>query len=166
MKKNPVHTLNNQSDELFDFDIFSITSTESVYRVVHLLNSELAIDLEQADLLDFKLKNDEEFYFPLYSFLHPDLNLEFHLLPNQTTFQPPHHNKDNFDLFGGNVEQNARLISELENTDYFLLLKGENRVSHNYNVYTAIKSIKDFILVREIFLEDLADKKIKYNLLF
>ena len=117
MKKNPVHTLNNQSDELFDFDIFSITSTESVYRVVHLLNSELAIDLEQADLLDFKLKNDEEFYFPLYSFLHPDLNLEFHLLPNQTTFQPPHHNKDNFDLFGGNVEQNARLISELENTD-------------------------------------------------
>lgn len=166
MKKNPVHTLDNQSDELFDFDVFSITSTESVYRVVHALNTELNIDLEQADLLEFKLKNDEEFYFPLYSYIHVDLNLEFHLLPNQTTFQPPNFNKNDFDLFGGNVEQNARLLSELENTDYFLILKGDNRVSYNHTILEKIKKIIEFILVRELFLEDLIDKKQKYNLLF
>ncbi len=166
MKKNPVHTLDNQSDELFEFDVFSITSTESIYRILFVLNAELNIDLEQTDLLEYKLKNDEEFYFPLYSYNHLDLNLEFHLLPNQTTFQPPQKNTANFDLFGGNIEQNARLIPELENTDYFLILKGVNRFSHNHSVYDAIKHIKDFILVRELFLNDLNDKKIKYNLLF
>lgn len=161
------HSLDITSEEHFDFDVFSITSTESIYRVIHELNNTLNIDLELNDLLDFRHKEGEDFYFPVYSFLHEELNIEFNLLPNQTSFQPPNKTKgEPLDLFAGDIEQTTKLLPELETTDYFLLIKGENRYLHNHTILEAIQSKPTFTLVREIFMEDLKDKKSKSNLLF
>lgn len=162
-----IHSLDITSNEHFDFDVFSITSIESIYRVIHELNNSLNIDLELNDLLDFTHKEGEDFYFPVYSYLHEELNIEFNLLPNQTSFQPQGKPKnDPADLFAGDIEQTTKLIPELESTDYFLLIKGENRYLHNHTILESIRLKPAFTLVREIFMEDLKDKKSKSNLLF
>lgn len=161
------YTLEITPEEQFDFDVFSINTTESIYRVIHELNDTLNIDLQLNDLLDFTHKEGEDFYFPVYTFLHEELNIEFNLLPNQTSFQPPNKPKgDPLDLFAGNIEQTTKLLPELENTDYFLLIKGEERYKYNHTILEAIRFKPIFTLVREIFLEDLKDKKAKSNLLF
>lgn len=163
------YSLDINAEEHFDFDIFSITCTESIYRVVHELNQALGIDLQLTDLLDFTHKQGEDFYFPLYSYTHDELNIEFNVLPNQTSFQPKT-TEDikplETDLFGGDIEQTTRLIPELENTDYFLIIKGDERYKYNHDIFEAIKLNPIFIIVHEIFIEDLKDKKSKGNLLF
>jgi hypothetical protein len=162
------YSLDINAEEHFDFDIFSITCTESIYRVVHELNQALNIDLQLNDLLDFTHKEGEDFYFPLYTFTHDELNIEFNLLPNQTSFQPKIEGSQpkEFDLFAGDIEQTTRLIPELENSDYFLLIKGDNRYLYNHTIFESIKLNPAFIIVHEIFVEDLKDKKAKGNLLF
>ena len=40
------YSLDINAEEHFDFDLFSITSTESIYRVIHELNQALNIDLQ------------------------------------------------------------------------------------------------------------------------
>jgi hypothetical protein len=162
------YSLDINAEEHFDFDIFSITCTESIYRVVHELNQALNIDLQLNDLLDFTHKEGEDFYFPLYTYTHDELNIEFNLLPNQTSFQPKivGTQPKEFDLFAGDVEQTTRLIPELENSDFFLLIKGDNRYLYNHTIFESIKINPAFIIVHEIFIEDLKDKKAKGNLLF
>ncbi len=162
------YSLDINAEEHFDFDIFSITCTESIYRVVHELNQALNIDLQLNDLLDFTHKEGEDFYFPLYGFIHDELNIEFNLLPNQTSFQPKKEGNQpkEFDLFAGDIEQTTKLLPELENSDYFLIIKGDNRYLHNHTIFEAIKLNPAFIIVHEIFVEDLKDKKAKGNLLF
>lgn len=162
------YSLDINAEEHFDFDVFSITCTESIYRVVHELNQALSIDLQLNDLLDFTHKEGEDFYFPLYMFIHDELNIEFNLLPNQTSFQPK---KDTSkavetDLFAGDIEQTTRLLPELENSDYFLIIKGDNRYLYNHTIFESIKLNPAFIIVHEVFMEDLKDKKAKGNLLF
>ena len=162
------HTLNIIDDEHFDFDIFSITSTETIYTIINALNQELNIDFKLKDLLDFSHKDGENFYFPLYTFWHNELNIEFNLISNQTSFQPPETKNVNsaFDLFAGDVERTTKLLPELENSDYFLIIKGDNRYMHNFAIFEAIKKNDNFITVYEIYLENLKDKKAKTNLLF
>ncbi len=163
-----VHNLDIFDEEHFDFDIFSITSTESIYTVISALNTALNIDFQLQELLEFSHKDGEQFYFPLYRFLHDDLNIEFNLVANQTSFQPEHANKvqPGLDLFGGDVERTTKLIPELEKSDYFLIIKGDNRYLHNHAIFEAIRFNPSFITVFEIYLENLKDKKSKSNLLF
>ncbi|MDF2447670.1 MAG: hypothetical protein K0R26_174 [Bacteroidota bacterium] len=164
----PTYNLDISAEEHFDFDLFSITSIESIYRVIHELNSSLSIDLQLKDLLDFTHKEGEDFYFPLYSYNHEELNIEFNLLPNRTSFQPKAERAKaaNSDLFAGDIEQTTALLPELENSDFFLIIKGDNRYLYNHLIFESIKLNPTFISVREIFLEDLKDKKSKGNLLF
>ena len=161
------YSLDIDSDDDFDFDVFSITCNQSVYRVIHELNQLLNIDLELHDLLDYTHKVGEDFYFPLYHFLHEELNIEFNLIPNQTSFQPIEKtNSNSLDLFSGAIEQTTFLISELDTSDYFLLVKGDNRYLHNYTIYDTIKKSSIFSLVTEVYIDELKDKKSKSNLLF
>ena len=156
------------AEEHFDFDVFSITCTESIYRVIHELNNDLNIDMQLNDLLDYTHKEGEDFFFPVYSFLHEDLNIEFNLLPNQTSFQPNVKSKRQqpLDLFAGEVEQTTKLLPELDKTDYFLLIKGDNRYLYNHTILETIQKNKQFIAVHELFIEDIKDKKSRTNLLF
>lgn len=162
------HTLDIHSEDHFDFDVFSITCTETIYRVVFEINAALNIDLQMNDLLDYTHKEGQDFYFPVYTFLHEELNIEINLLPNETSFQPfnSKEKQQATDLFGGDVEHTTKLLPELENTDYFLLIKGDNRLSYNHTIFKAIKTVPSFQMVEEIVLDRLKDKKAKGNLLF
>ncbi len=162
------YSLDNFAEEIFDFDIFSITCTESIYKVVFELNQALSINLQLNDLLDFKHKEGEDFYFPLFTFEHEALNIEFNLLPNQTSFQPKSETitQKTIDLFEGDIEQTTKLIPELEKSDYFLIIKGDTRYLYNHIIFESIRLNPTFIIVQQLFIEDLKDKKAKRNLLF
>lgn len=163
----PTYSLDIHAEEHFDFDLFSISCTESIYRVIHELNNDLDIDLQLNELLDYTHKEGEEFYFPVYNFQHESLNIEFNLLQNQTSFQPRGKRAEQpLDLFAGEVEQTTKLMPELENTDYLLLIKGENRYLYNHTILETIQKNKNFTGVYELFMEDIKDKKSKTNLLF
>lgn len=163
------HYLDITEEEHFDFDVFGITCTDSIYRVINTINEQLSISLEFTELLDFTHTEGDDFLFPVYYFKHQELNIEINLLPNETSLQP-HSAKINkvttFDLFAGNIEQSITLLPELSNTDYFVLVKGENRYLYNHTILEALKEIELFQLVKEIFIEDLADKKSRSHLLF
>jgi len=164
----PSYSLDINSENDFDFDVFSITSNESIYRIVFEINSALNIDLQLNDLLDYTHKEGQDFYFPVYTYLHEELNIEFNLLPNQTSFQPQYAREQQQagDLFGGDIEHTTKLLPELEKTDYFMLIKGDNRLTYNHTIFKTIRSIQSFQLVEEIVLDRLKDKKAKGNLLF
>lgn len=163
----PTYSLDIHAEEHFDFDLFSITCNESVYRVIHELNNDLDIDLQLNELLDYTHKEGEDFYFPVYTFQHESLNIEFNLIQNQTSFQPTARRKQqSMDLFAGEVEQTTKLMPELEKTDYLLLIKGENRYLYNHTILETIQKNKNFIAAHELFMEDIKDKKSRTNLLF
>jgi hypothetical protein len=160
------HSLDIVDDEYFDFTIFSITSTESAYHIISILNKCLNIDFQISQLLDFTHEEGEQFYFPLYAFLHEELNIDFYIVANHTSYQPKESKRTNesFDLFLGDVQRTTQLIPELEQTDYFLILKGDNRHKHSYEIYETIKN--KFINVTEIYIEDLKALKSRMNLIF
>jgi len=160
------HSLDIIDDEYFDFTIFSITSTESASHIISVLNQCLNIDFQISQLLDFTHEEGEQFYFPLYAFLHEELNIDFYILANQTSFQPKESKRvsESFDLFLGDVQRTTQLIPELEQTDYFLILKGDNRHKHSYEIFETIKN--KFINVTEIYIEDLKALKSRMNLIF
>ncbi|MES2131886.1 MAG: IPExxxVDY family protein [Bacteroidota bacterium] len=160
------YSLDIHAEEHFDFDLFSITCNESIYRVIHELNNDLDIDLQLNELLDYTHKEGEDFYFPVYSFQHVELNIEFNLLQNQSSFQPTVKKKQATDLFAGEVEQTTRLMPELDKTDYLLLIKGDNRYLYNHTILETIQQNNSFIAVHELFIEDIKDKRSRTNLLF
>ena len=92
------HSLDIIDDEYFDFTIFSITSTESAYQIISKLNYCLNIDFQISQLLDFTHEEGEQFYFPLYSFLHEELSIDFYIVANQTSFQPKESMKSRMNL--------------------------------------------------------------------
>jgi len=165
MKK---YALDIPDDDGFDFDIMAISCTESHYKVVHEINSLLSTDLVLDNYLEFTHKEGNEFLFPLYRYTDEELCVEYNLLPNQTSYQPPQlkQGKASGDLFAGAVEESARLIPELENTDYFFMLKGSNRHLYQHLVFEQLRKSEVFATIREIFIEDFKDKRSKGNLLF
>ena len=160
------YSLDIHAEEHFDFDLFSIACNESIYRVILELNNDLDIDLQLNELLDYTHKEGEDFYFPVYSFQHVELNIEFNLLQNQSSFQPTVKKKQATDLFAGEVEHTTRLMPELDKTDYFLLIKGDNRYLYNHTILETIQQNSSFSTVHELFIEDIKDKRSRTNLLF
>ena len=165
------HSLDNISEEhYFDFDMFSISCLESIYRVVYEINEALHVDLQIVELLDYEYqdKETEEFYFPLYSFIDEGLNIELNVLPNKTSFQPPKENASNLslDLFSDEVEKTMLLIPELDKSNFFLIIKGNNRHLYNHQILQSLQSVPLFSAVTEVFLNELKNKKSKFNLLF
>lgn len=163
------HSLDSISDEhYFDFDIFSISCLESIYRVVYEINKALHVDLQIVEFLEYEYQGIEMFYFPLYSFMDEGLNIELNVLPNKTSFQPPKENapKLSLDLFSDEVEKTMFLIPELDKANYFLMIKGNNRHLYNHQISQSLQSVPLFTAVNEIFLNDLKNKRSKFNLLF
>lgn len=163
------HYLDISDEEHFEFDVFSIACNESIYRVINDINEQLSISLAFADLLELSHKEGEDFLFPVYCFKHQELNIEINLIPNETSLQPFYQHTPKtatFDLFAGDIELTVKLLPELSTTNYLLLVKGENRYLYNHTILKALQDIKLFEVVKEIFIEDLADKSSRNHLLF
>ncbi len=165
MKK---YSLDISNEEVFDFDIIGISCIESHYKAVYEINALLNIELVLETYLEYTHKEGNEFLFPLYQFKDEALSIEYNLIPNQTSYQPPKLKsmKPLPDLFLGEVEESTKLLPELENTNYFFLLKGTNRYLYYHQVLEQIRKCPVFTGVQEIFVEDLKDKKSRGNLLF
>ncbi|MBS1637664.1 MAG: IPExxxVDY family protein [Bacteroidetes bacterium] len=162
------YTLDTPGEEVFDFDIIGISCPESHYKVIYEINTLLSIDLSLETYLEYTHKEGNEFLFPLYQFIDEALCVEYNLIPNLTSYQPPRlRNKQvSQDLFMGEVEESARLLPELDNTDYFFMLKGQNRYMYYHAVYEQMRKSRVFTAIQEIYVEDIRDKKARGNLLF
>lgn len=162
------HFLDITSEEHFDFDVFSITCNESIYRVINDINQNLNIDLQLSEILDYTHAEGEDFFFPVYSFNHEGLNIEFNLISNETSLQPNQakSKEETFDLFAGEVQQTIKLLPELETTNYLFLVKGENRYLYNHTIFKVLEETPLFLFTKEIFIDDLKDKKSRSSLLF
>lgn len=162
------YSLDISAEDTFDFDIIGIASPESHYKVVYEINQLLSIDLVLETYLEYTHKEGSEFLFPLYQFKDEALSIEYNLLPNQTSYQPPKVRLPDAqpDLFFGQVEETTQLLPELENTQYFFMLKGSNRYLYYHQVLEQLQKSSAFSGVQEIFVEDIRDKKSRGNLLF
>ena len=162
------YTLDTPGEEVFDFDIIGISCPESHYKVIHEINTLIDIELGLETHLEYTHKEGNEFLFPLYQFVDEALCVEYNLIPNLTSYQPPKHRqvKGPQDLFMGEVEESTRLLPELDNTDYFFLLKGQNRYMYYHAVYEQMRKSQLFIAIQEIYVEEIRDKKARGNLLF
>lgn len=163
MAKHTLHT----NDLDFDFYILGISCAYNAYRIVYELNRALNIELALDAELDFVHKAGSNFKFALYSFVDDDFNVEYNLLPNKSVIKInpviPNQANDLFSQVVGAVEESTLLLPELDQTDYFLLLKDDGRDG----VIRAVKAIlreQAFItVVQEIIPDKLSNRA---NLLF
>lgn len=99
MKK---HYLDTTFDE--EFLMFGVVSNERPHRIAWILNDNLGFNFERKDDIHFLNKDQQESFFPRFEFID-DLNrLQYHLL--------------------GNNDEGQRLLPELKNVDYLLIIKG------------------------------------------
>lgn len=159
------HILNTGADD-FDFVLLGISSSESQYRMVSLINDALGIDLFLSDYLPFSLKDSKVFRFSLYRFNDEELRLEYFFIPNNSNFDEPDASpsKDGAGLFSGlDVEEAVKLIKELPKTDFFLLLKGEDLHHVQFKIAERLKKIEAIVQLQTIEAHDLPSRR---NLIF
>ena len=159
------HILHNDSN-FFDFVLIGISSSENQYVITNNINYSLNIKLSLDQTLKFNLKKHDLFEFSLFYYLDEELGLEYYLVANKSNFKTNQNLAQRHDLFAGSnekIEETALLINELPYTDYFLLLKGENAIHEQYNVFKLLKSIACIQKVHEVIPDKLQSKN---NLIF
>lgn len=161
MAKHVLHS----SDEDFEFVLIGINCPEDQYRMIHLLNQALFVELEYNSMLTLKLKENKLFQFSLYHYPDEELRLDYFFLPNTSNFEEPKESSSTpLDLFGEmEVEERVKLIRELPKTDYFLILKGDALHNSQFKIIDSLKSIPEIIQVQLLEANDLPSKR---NLIF
>ena len=100
-----------------DFILAGISCHLKDYRLVYNMNKKLGFDFKK--LKDFVIyKQEDELKYSFYYYLDPDRQKEYFFVSN-------HHPE-------------SKLIKELKQTDYFLVIKGE---ADNKNIITMIGKI-------------------------
>lgn len=159
------YTLHNDTN-FFDFVLIGISSNENQYVITNNINHSLNVNLCLDQTLKFNLKKHDLFEFSLFYYLDEELGLEYYLVANKSNFKTNQKQANNHDLFAESqekIEESALLISELPYTDYFLLLKGENAIHEQYNVFKLLKTISCINKVHEVIPDKLQSKN---NLIF
>ncbi len=159
------HILNTGDDD-FDFVLLGITSSESQYRMVSLINDAVGINLFLSDYLPFSLKDSKVFRFSLYRFSDEELRLEYFFIPNNSNFEEPSSVpvNENAGLFSGHdVQETVKLIKELPKTDFFLLLKGEDLHHVQFKIAERLKKIEEIVQLQTIEPHELPSRR---NLIF
>jgi hypothetical protein len=161
MAKHVLHT----GDEEFEFVLLGMNCAEDQYRMAHLLNVALNLELELNNTLTLNLKDSRLFSFSLYHFQDEDLRLDYFFVPNTSNFEEPHQSSAaQQGLFAElEVEERVKLIKELPKTDFFLILKGDALHNNQYQILDRIKSIPEIIQVQLLEANDLPSKR---NLIF
>src|SRR5690606_32680391 len=129
-----------------------------------LINDLLGVELYLSDYVPMQLRKGEMFSFSLYAALEENLGLEFNLVPNQSNFEPPGKNTPSEGLFQGiDVDERTRLVRELPEINFFLLIKGE---MHDHYAYEILSRLKKADLFTKVQLLDLITLQSRKNLLF
>lgn len=151
---------------MFDFVLIGLSSMENQYVIINNINTTLCLDLSLQQTLKFSLKDKELFEFSLFQYMDDELGLEYSIIPNKSNYKSQKQKEGDFDLFTATdqvFEETALLINELPRTDYFFILKGENAIHEQYNVFSLLKQISCIQQVHEILPEKLQSKN---NLVF
>jgi hypothetical protein len=158
------HFLNTNSGD-YDFALLGIVCLENQYSVLSLINDVLKIELQLVDYLPMSLKDGKLFKFSLFQFSDEDLGLEYFLIPNNSNFAEPNQNNSNQnDLFKGlEVDESVKLVKELPQTDYFIIVKGEDLHYYQFKITEKLKTLTEVLQVQTIEAIDLPSKR---NLIF
>ncbi len=152
--------------DLYDFILFGITCAENQYVLVSELNNSMDLELALYENMKMQVKNKDYFEFSLFSYVQSDLGLEYFLIPNRSNYKINDKAETGYDLFqnsGQRFEQVAILVPELPQTDYFLILKGENAVHEQYKVFQLLKMVPCISQSHEIIPHKLSSRN---NLVF
>lgn len=92
------------------------------YKLVHYLNVHLGIELtNEEDLPVYNSKSDSLTYFPFFSYHHPDLRTDLHLIANNSGI--------------------SLLVPSLKQISYFLLIQGAAYQQHIDSMIASIRKI-------------------------
>ena len=164
------HTLENNFE--FDFLLFGIICHESEYRICSAINKCLGLDLARDKALELKNKKQAEaLTFSVFTFTDENSENEYVLLNNlssnaaQTEVKAkPTVQAGLFDDSGEGVnEKKGRLIPEQDETDFFLLLRGDFSSNEKNNILKKLNALETIINIKEIDPKKLNSKN---NLLF
>ncbi|HEY1038470.1 MAG TPA: IPExxxVDY family protein [Bacteroidia bacterium] len=162
-------TLNIEYD--FDFMVFAVSSHEPDYKLCHKLNQGLGLDLQKEEALELKNKNQaDNLLFSFFVYVNEEEQLEYNLLSNKS-YNAVQSNKPaataQADLFGesdpGLTGQKGFLVSELNTTDYLLIVRTPYDPEFAYELESAMKQIDAVINVRYVDVNELPSKN---NLIF
>lgn len=137
-KKKQVLSLENE----IDFVLFGLSSHSKDYRLSFFLNKSLDMIFEKNEDLELKNKNNESYFYSVYSALNDD-GFEFVLISNKC--------------------DGSYLLPELKQWDYFLLIKSLMREQDKIVVWEKLKTTNLINLCAEI---DLSKVKSIGNIIF
>ena len=138
--KKKVHKLDYKPE--FEFDLIGISSHENDYRVSWALNNNLNTRLTRDNDLEIKTTGNEEIAkFSKYAYHEEEDYISYYLIANRCN--------------------NAFLLEEFKNLDFFLLMKGEYG---NHFIEDLVKKIKQINIITIAFNIDLSTIKSKSKL--
>ncbi len=153
----------NTNDEDLNFLLLAMSCHHDQYQMVATLNHVLGIDLSLAAFLPYHLKDSRLFKFSLFSYYDAELGIEFNMLPNTSNFDENSGNNDAGLFSGQSVDESARLVKELPNTDYFLILKGEGLDAHEHKITELLRASEVIMQVQRVEPLELQSRR---NLIF
>jgi hypothetical protein len=158
------HFLSNNVNEL-DFTLTGITTAHDPYTVVAIVDEYLKTQFYLSDIIPFNLKDNKLFNFSLYRFYDEVLGLEYCFVANTSNFEDPRsNNKPEPGLLAEIVvDERVRLVKELPNTDYFLIMKGEDMLHQQQAIMERLKQVPEFIQVQRLEVKSLPSRR---NLIF
>jgi len=110
--------------------MFGVVSNERPHRMAWILNENLGFNFERKDDIHFLNKEQQESFFSRFEFID-DLNrLQYHLL--------------------GNNDDGQRLLPELKNIDYLLIIKGAIDYVDPKLFLGRVKSLENIQLITEL----------------
>lgn len=143
------HQLNSRDIE-FDFLVLGINCHSDQYRTLTLVNDALGTDFELSQYLPLEWKRTKIFNFSLYHFADDTLGLEYFFIPNLSNF-PEQRQPSPGDLFESTgVEEKIRLIRELPQIDYFLVLRGDSAAHYLTRAAQILKTVGEFRAVQVV----------------
>lgn len=128
----------------YDFEILSIITSASDYRLCWYLNQCLHFDLEFYEALEIYLPSKKKtFLFDRFRYYDEINKLEYYLITNQS--------------------EGGMLLSELKNVDYILKIQGGIAHDMKTEIWAAIKKIP---IIEAVFDTPVFELKNKNRLLF
>ena len=122
-----------------EFLIFGVVSNERPHRIAWLLNENLTFRLERKDDIHFLNKDQQESFFSRFEYIDELNRLQYHLL--------------------GNNDEGQRLLPELKNIDYLLIIKGAIDYVEPKVFLTKVKSLENIQLITELDTNVLKSKQ-------
>lgn len=155
------HVLNIQQN-VFDFILLGINCNENQYRVLSLLNDTLDLELALGNYIPLNLDN-QIFNFSLFRFTDDILRIEYFFIPNLSNYNPENKSEEQNLFAEMRIDTRARLVKELPETDFFLIIKGEEMHGLGERIKERLKKVKELLNIQIIQVEDLPSRN---NLIF